>query len=192
MIKFNKEKYNKHYGKLINIMSIIGIVIILIVTIVGYVVLSEILYSNPIFHGLETKLIFLFILFMIVLFLLILYKRYKTIARAKKIKICFIDKKQSIFISDTAKSGLSLSANAPVQTIIYEYMIPFSQIKSWSKDNRWYYLNGLFIPIIEIDGIPYESNEVKTRLRIPRAFDGEEGLDSVLDSICQSNIIDIY
>lgn len=190
MIKFNKEKYNKQYGKLLNIIFIIGIVMVLIVTILGYSILSTVLYVNPVFHSFEEKLIILFISLMVVLFLLILYKKYKIIARAKKLKICFVDKKQSLFISDTIKSGLSLSMNAPVQTIIYEYMIPFNQIKSWKKDSRWYYLNGLFIPIIEIDGIPYESNEVKTRLRLPRVFDGEEELDRVLDSICQSNIIE--
>lgn len=181
MTRYDKQEYNKHYGKIINIISILAIIGILILSFL-IMLIQKFAFEEYIF----------IVLTCLILIAAILNARYRTILRSKKMKIGFLN--DFLYISNKYKCGFYFICDdkfngypgyckeLSYQDISYDYKIYPKNLSSWSKDNRFYYLNGIFEPVLVINGIPYESNEVRTRIRLPRAFKGDLEIERILDA----------
>lgn len=180
MIRYDKEVYNKHYGKIINIFSIIAII--------GIIILSTFIILIQKLAFKECAFIVLTCLFLIAATLNV---RYRTVLRSKKMRIEFLN--DFLYISNKYKCGFYFICDdkfndypgyfkeLSYQDISYDYKIYPRDLSSWNKDNRFYYLNGVFVPVLVINGVPYENNDVRTRIRLPRAFKGEVEFERILD-----------
>lgn len=186
MVVYSKEAYKEHYGKIYLPLMLIGIGIVITIAIALCIIVIPLLESLAMQEiGTPGYLcVSVVVLFAIAI---IIYAKHKTITRAKSIKIMMADN-EHLYIEDKVKSGLSFSITNPVEQIVEQYYIPFYNITAWKKDNRYYYLDGLFEPISVIDGIPYKVKDVTTRIRIPRCFLEEQTLDTLLDNICGYNV----
>lgn len=186
MIRYDKEVYNKHYGKIINIFSII--------VIIGIIILSTFTILIQKFAFKECAFVVLTCLFLIAA---TLNARYRTVLRSKKMRIEFLN--DFLYISNKYKCGFYFICDdkfngypgyckeLSYQDISYDYKIYPKNLNSWNKDNRFYYLNGIFESVLVINGIPYESNDVRTRIRIPRAFKGDLELERTLDAFISNS-----